>query len=125
MNDLEKYTKTKMKTQPVPDFKPGDSLKVKVRITEGTNTRLQSFEGVVISRKNRDINSSFILRRIGHKEVVERSFMIHSNVLEEIEVIKYGMVRRAKLYYLRELKGKAARIKEDLLRRKNVSQKRK
>ncbi len=96
----------------VPDFRPGDSLKVHVRIVEGTRTRIQLFEGVVIARKGEGISETFTVRKISYGIGVERTFPVNSPKLEKIEVVKRGKVRRAKLYYLRNLSGKAARIKE-------------
>ena len=98
----------------IPDFRVGDTLRVQVRITEGTTERLQAFEGVVIARRNSSINSSFVLRKISHGEGVERKFLIYSPLLHSIDVVRRGIVRRNKLYYLRNLQGKAARIKEKL-----------
>ncbi len=94
----------------VPAFRPGDTLKVTVRITEGSKSRLQAFEGVCIARKNNSLNSNFTVRKISHGEGVERVFPLFSPLVEKIEVIRKGDVRRAKLYYLRELSGKKARI---------------
>ncbi len=94
----------------IPTFRPGDTLKVTVRITEGSKTRLQAFEGVCIARKNSSINSNFTVRKISHGEGVERVFPLLSPIVEKIDVIRKGDVRRAKLYYLRELSGKKARI---------------
>ena len=96
----------------VPDFAPGDTVVVQVRVTEGDRERLQAFEGVVIAKKNRGINSAFTVRKISHGEGVERVFQTHSPAVAEIKVKRRGDVRRAKLYYLRDLSGKAARIKE-------------
>lgn len=98
----------------IPNFAAGDSLKVNVRIIEGTTERVQAFEGVCIHRKNKGINSSFTVRKISHGEGVERVFPLYSPRLESIQVVRRGDVRRAKLYYLRGLTGKAARIKEKL-----------
>ncbi len=96
----------------IPDFAPGDTVRVQVRVKEGNRERLQAFEGVVIARKNRGLNSSFTVRKISYGEGVERVFQTHSPMVAGIEVRRRGDVRRAKLYYLRELTGKAARIKE-------------
>lgn len=96
----------------IPDFAPGDTVRVQVRVKEGNRERLQAFEGVVIARKNRGLNSSFTVRKISYGEGVERVFQTHSPLVAGIEVRRRGDVRRAKLYYLRELTGKAARIKE-------------
>ena len=98
----------------VPDFGPGDSVIVKVKVREGDRERLQAFEGVVIARKNRGINSSFTVRKISYGEGVERVFQTHSRQIESIDVVRRGDVRRAKLYYLRGRTGKAARIKEKI-----------
>jgi len=98
----------------IPAFAPGDSVVVQVRVKEGERERLQAYEGVVIAKKNRGLNSSFTVRKISHGEGVERVFQTHSPAIAEIQVKRRGDVRRAKLYYLRELTGKAARIKEKL-----------
>ena len=98
----------------LPDFGPGDTVKVNVLIREGDRQRIQAFEGVVIAKKNRGINSSFTVRKMSSGEGVERVFQTHSPLVEEIEVKRRGKVRRAKLYYLRERTGKSARIKEKL-----------
>ena len=96
----------------VPDFSPGDTVVVQVKVVEGSRERLQAFEGVVIAKKNRGLNSSFTVRKMSHGEGVERVFQTHSPSISNITVKRRGDVRRAKLYYLRELTGKAARIKE-------------
>jgi len=98
----------------VPKFGAGDTVVVKVKVKEGTRERLQAFEGVVIAKRNRGLNSSFTVRKISHGEGVERVFQTHSPIIAEIKVKRRGKVRRAKLYYLRGLTGKAARIKEKL-----------
>jgi large subunit ribosomal protein L19 len=98
----------------VPDFEPGDTLRVHVKVTEGDRERIQIFEGMCIARKNAGVNSSFTVRKISYGEGVERIFPLHSPRIAEIEVARKGIVRRAKLYYLRDLKGKAARISEDV-----------
>lgn len=98
----------------IPEFRVGDTLRVQVKITEGTAERLQAFEGIVIAKRNRVINTSFILRKISHGEGVERKFMLYSPLLNSIEVVRRGIVRRAKLYYLRDLRGKASRIREKI-----------
>ena len=102
----------------IPEFAPGDTVSVSVRVTEGNRTRLQAYEGVVISRRNRGLTSNFIVRKISSGEGVERTFQLYSPNVEKIEVKRRGHVRRAKLYYLRGLTGKAARIKEKLSGRK-------
>ena len=103
----------------IPDFAPGDTVIVSVRVIEGTRSRLQAYEGVVIARRNRSLNSSFIVRKISSGEGVERTFQLYSPSIEKIEVKRRGDVRRAKLYYLRDRSGKSARIKEKLPNRVN------
>ena len=100
--------------QDVPDFAPGDTVVVQVRVTEGNRERLQAYEGVVIAKRNRGLNSSFTVRKISHGEGVERVFQTHSPAVAKIELKRRGDVRRAKLYYLRERSGKSARIKEKI-----------
>ena len=98
----------------LPDFFPGDIIKVGVRITEGKRDRIQYFEGVCIAKKNRDLNSSFTVRKISFGEGVERTFALYSSIIDSIKVIRSGKVRRAKLYYLRDRTGKSARITEKI-----------
>ena len=117
MNVIEKLNKAEEARllesgKTIPDFSPGDTLVVQVRITEGTRTRLQAFEGVCIARQGSGLNESFTVRKISYGEGVERIFPVYSPLVEEIEVKRKGRVRRAKLYYLRERRGKSARIKE-------------
>jgi large subunit ribosomal protein L19 len=100
--------------QDIPDFSPGDTVVVQVRVKEGERERLQAFEGVVIAKRNRGINSAFTVRKLSHGEGVERVFQSHSPLIESVKVKRKGDVRRAKLYYLRGLTGKAARIKEKI-----------
>ena len=102
----------------IPEFFPGDTIRVGVRIVEGKRERIQNFEGVCIAKKNRDINSSFTVRKISFGEGVERTFALYSPVVGSIKVVRSGKVRRAKLYYLRERKGKSARIAEKI--KKNI-----
>ena len=102
----------------MPNFFPGDIIKVGVKITEGKRDRIQYFEGVCIAKKNRDINSSFTVRKISFGEGVERTFALYSPIVDSIKVIRSGQVRRAKLYYLRDRTGKSARIAEKI--RKNI-----
>ena len=102
----------------IPEFFPGDTIRVGVRIVEGKRARIQNFEGVCIAKKNRDINSSFKVRKISFGEGVERTFALYSPVIGSIKVIRSGKVRRAKLYYLRDRKGKSARIAEKI--KKNI-----
>mgnify|MGYP000712275776 CR=1 FL=1 len=96
----------------VPDFRPGDTLKVNVKVIEGTRERVQAFEGVCIARRNRGLNSAFTVRKISYGEGVERVFPLYSPRIDSIEVVRRGRVRRAKLYYLRGRTGKSARIAE-------------
>ncbi|MBS0449552.1 MAG: 50S ribosomal protein L19 [Proteobacteria bacterium] len=98
----------------VPEFAPGDTVIVNVNVVEGTRKRVQAFEGVVIGKRNRGLNSSFIVRKISSGEGVERTFQVYSPLIASIEVKRRGDVRRAKLYYLRQRSGKSARIKEKL-----------
>lgn len=98
----------------IPDFRPGDTVVVQVKVTDGDRERLQAYEGVVIGIRNRGINSAFTVRKISHGVGVERTFQTHSKQVESVTVKRRGDVRQAKLYYLRELAGKAARIKEKL-----------
>lgn len=104
----------------VPEFAPGDTVVVQVKVKEGNRERLQAYEGVVISKRNRGLNSSFIVRKISSGEGVERTFQTYSPLVASIDVKRRGDVRRAKLYYLRERSGKSARIKEKLPARKAV-----
>ena len=98
-----------------PEFSPGDTVIVAVKVKEGKRERLQQFEGIVIAKSNRGINSSFTVRKISYGEGVERVFQLHSTIISEIKVKRRGNVRRAKLYYLRDRSGKSARIKEKLV----------
>lgn len=100
--------------QEVPGFAPGDNVVVQVKVIEGSRERLQAFEGVVIAKRNRGLNSAFTVRKISHGVGVERTFQTHSPMIDSVTVKRRGDVRKAKLYYLRELAGKAARIKEKL-----------
>ena len=104
------YEATKKKE--LPPFRPGDTVRVQVRIREGEKERLQAFEGTVIAKKNSGISETVTVRKISFGQGVERIFPIHAPVVESIEIVRTGRVRRAKLYYLRELRGKAARLKE-------------
>jgi large subunit ribosomal protein L19 len=98
----------------IPEFSPGDTIVVQVKVTEGSRERLQAFEGIVIAKRNRGLNSSFTVRKISHGEGVERVFQTHSPAVSAVQVLRRGDVRRAKLYYLRGRTGKAARIKEKI-----------
>ncbi len=112
-NIIDALEQEQFKTD-LPKFSPGDTLTVQVRVREGNRTRLQAFEGVCIAIRNRGLGSSFTVRKISHGEGVERVFQTHSPLVESVTVKRRGSVRRAKLYYLRNLEGKAARIKEKL-----------
>ena len=111
MNIIEEIEKQQLRDD-IPEFGPGDTIAVQVRIKEGSRERLQIFEGIVIAKKNRGLNSSFTVRKISNGEGVERVFQTHSKLITEINVKRKGDVRRSKLYYLRERSGKSARIKE-------------
>lgn len=110
---IQELDKEQIKTD-LPNFSPGDTIIVQVKVKEGDRERLQAFEGVVLGKRNRGINSAFIVRKISHGVGVERTFQTHSPLVDSITVKRRGDVRQAKLYYLRELTGKAARIKEKL-----------
>jgi len=112
-NIIDKIEQEQLKSE-LPEFGPGDTLVVNVKVKEGTRERIQAYEGICIAKRNRGINSAFTVRKISHGEGVERVFQTHSNQIESIKVKRRGDVRQAKLYYLRELTGKAARIKEKL-----------
>ena len=115
IEEINQYNVKKILSEKkIPDFFPGDVVKVGVRITEGKKERIQYFEGVCIAKKNRDINSSFTVRKISFGEGVERTFALYSPNVDSIKVIRSGKVRRAKLYYLRDRKGKSARIAEKI-----------
>ena len=118
MKNIEDINKANVKKisaeKKLPEFFPGDIIKVGVKITEGKRDRIQYFEGVCIAKKNRDLNSSFTVRKISFGEGVERTFALYSPIVDTIKVIRSGKVRRAKLYYLRERTGKSARIAEKI-----------
>ena len=121
IEDINKAAVTKiLATKKITDFSPGDTIKVGVRIVEGKKERIQYFEGVCIAKKNRDINSSFTVRKISFGEGVERTFALYSPVVDSIKVIRSGKVRRAKLYYLRDRTGKSARIAEKIKKKIGV-----
>ncbi len=111
MNVLEMLEKEQMRGD-IPDFKSGDTVKVYVRIVEGQKQRIQAFEGVVIRRRGGDVRASFTVRKVSYGIGVERTFPLHTPVIDRIEVVGRGKVRRSRLYYLRGLRGKRARIKE-------------
>lgn len=116
-NVIIQQIETERLKKDVPDFGPGDTLVIQVKVVEGTRERLQAFEGVVIGKRNRGVNSAFTVRKISHGVGVERSFQTHSRLIDSIEVKRRGDVRQAKLYYLRERSGKSARIKEKLVKK--------
>jgi len=122
MKNIEEINKDSIKKilekNKIPDFFAGDTVKIGVRISEGKRERIQYFEGVCIAKKNRDINSSFTVRKISFGEGVERTFALYSPIISSIKVVRSGEVRRAKLYYLRDRKGKSARIAEKI--KKNI-----
>ena len=124
MKNIEEINKASVKkiltTKKIPEFFTGDTVKVGVRIVEGKRERVQYFEGVCIAKKNRDINSSFTVRKISFGEGVERTFALYSPIVGSIKVIRSGKVRRAKLYYLRDRKGKSARISEKIKKKIGV-----
>ena len=124
MKNIEEINKATIKTlaanKKITDFSPGDTIKVGVKIVEGKRERIQFFEGVCIAKKNRDINSSFTVRKISFGEGVERTFALYSPNVDSIKVIRSGKVRRAKLYYLRDRKGKSARIAEKIKKKIGV-----
>ena len=118
MKNIEDINRESVKTilakKKIPEFSAGDTIKVGVRITEGKRERIQYFEGICIAKKNRNINSSFTVRKISFGEGVERTFALYSPIISSIKVIRLGKVKRAKLYYLRDRKGKSARIAEKI-----------
>ena len=114
MSNIIQELENEQMTREVPEFAPGDTVVVQVKVKEGSRERLQAFEGVCIAKRNRGLNSAFTVRKISHGEGVERVFQTYSPSVESITVKRRGDVRRAKLYYLRGLSGKAARIKEKL-----------
>ena len=124
MKNIEDINKATIKkivaNKKITDFSPGDTIKVGVKIVEGKRERIQYFEGVCIAKKNRDINSSFTVRKISFGEGVERTFALYSPNVDSIKVIRSGKVRRAKLYYLRDRKGKSARIAEKIKKKIGV-----
>jgi large subunit ribosomal protein L19 len=117
MSSLQKfeqeYAAELLAKRAVPDFSPGDTLRVHVKVSEGQRERTQAYEGVCIARKNAGVNSSFTVRKISFGEGVERVFPLLAPIVDKVEVVRKGRVRRAKLYYLRDLRGRAARITED------------
>lgn len=114
MSNIIEELNSEQMTKEIPEFSPGDTVVVQVKVKEGNRERLQAFEGIVIGKRNRGLNSAFTVRKISHGEGVERVFQTYSPSVASIQVKRRGDVRRAKLYYLRGLSGKAARIKEKL-----------
>jgi len=115
-NSVISQIEAEQMSKEIPDFAPGDTITVQVKVKEGNRERLQAFEGVVIGKRNRGLNSAFTVRKISHGIGVERTFQTYSPLVDSINVKRRGDVRQAKLYYLRELSGRAARIKEKLTR---------
>ena len=111
MSNIIEQLDAEQMSRKIPEFAPGDTVTVQVKVKEGQRERLQGFEGVVIAKKNRGVNSSFTVRKISYGEGVERVFQTYSPLIADIKVKRKGVVRRAKLYYMRELRGKAARIR--------------
>lgn len=116
MSNIIQELETEQMQRELPDFAPGDTIVVQVKVKEGSRERLQAFEGVVIAKRNRGLNSAFTVRKISHGEGVERVFQTYSPLIAGIDVKRRGDVRRAKLYYMRDRRGKAARIKEKIRR---------
>lgn len=116
-NIIDQINAEQMQGKDIPEFNPGDTVIVQVKVKEGTRERLQAFEGVVIAKRNRGLNSAFTVRKISHNVGVERVFQTYSPIIASITVKRRGDVRRAKLYYLRDLSGRAARIKEKLVKK--------
>ncbi len=113
------WEKEQMGNKQLPHFGPGDTIIVQIKVKEGDRERLQAFEGLVIAKRNRGYNSSFTVRKISHGEGVERVFPVYSHLVDSVEIKRRGKVRRAKLYYMRNLRGKAARIKEKIPAKKD------
>jgi len=118
MNKIIQAIENEQERTDIPAFKAGDTVIVNVKVKEGNRERLQAYEGVVIAKRNRGLNSAFIVRKISHGEGVERTFQTHSPLIDSIKVKRKGDVRKAKLYHLRELSGRAARIKEKITTKK-------
>ena len=110
-NIISKYEEKYIKTD-IPEFRSGDTIEVQLKVKEGNRSRIQTFVGVVISKKNRSLNSAFTVRKMSHGEGVERVFPTHSKTISKLKVLKRGDIRKSKIYYLRKLSGKSARIKQ-------------
>lgn len=121
MSNIIQQLEAEQMNKEIPSFSPGDTLVVQVRVKEGNRERLQAFEGVVIAKSNRGLNSSFTVRKISHGEGVERVFQTYSPMIASISLKRRGDVRQAKLYYLRDLRGRAARIKEKLASKTGIT----
>ncbi len=121
MNIIQQLEQEQM-GKDIPEFSPGDTIVVQIKVKEGSRERLQAFEGLVIAKRNRGLHSAFTVRKISHGEGVERVFQTYSPLIQEIKVKRRGDVRRAKLYYMRNLRGKAARIKEKIPSKKSAQQ---
>ncbi|OGT30302.1 MAG: 50S ribosomal protein L19 [Gammaproteobacteria bacterium RIFCSPHIGHO2_12_FULL_35_23] len=119
MNQIIAQIEREQLKQNLPDFRTGDTVLVQVKVSEGNRERLQGFEGVVIAKRNRGLNSAFTVRKVSHGEGVERVFQTHSPLVHSVEIIRRGDVRKAKLYHLRELSGRAARIKQKITIKKD------
>ena len=117
-NIIEQFNAEQMQHKTIPEFRAGDTVTVQVKVKEGTRERLQAFIGIVIAIRNRGLNSAFTVRKISHNVGVERVFQTYSHVVDSITVTRKGAVRRAKLYYLRKLTGRAAKIKEKLINKR-------
>jgi large subunit ribosomal protein L19 len=120
MNIIQQLEVEQMDGKTIPNFNPGDTVVVQIKVKEGNRERLQAYEGLVIAKRNRGINSAFTVRKISHGEGVERVFQTYSPLIEDISVKRRGDVRRAKLYYMRNLRGKAARIREKIPAKKTA-----
>lgn len=120
-NIISQLEAEQMQGKQTPDFNPGDTVTVYVKVTEGNRQRLQAFEGIVIAKRNRGLNSAFTVRKVSHGEGVERVFQTYSPLIDSIKVVRRGDVCRAKLYYLRDLSGRKARIKEKIDRKSKAS----
>ncbi|MAZ43881.1 MAG: 50S ribosomal protein L19 [Legionellales bacterium] len=120
MSNIISQIESEQLRKDMPDFSPGDTVVVWVKVREGTRERLQAFEGVVIGIRNRGVHSNFVVRKMSHGEGVERVFQTHSPLIDRVEVKRHGRVRQAKLFYLRERQGRSARIKEDLSKAKKA-----
>lgn len=112
MDNIIKELEEQYLSKEIPNFRSGDTIELQIKVQEGSRSRIQTFVGVVISRKNRFLNSSFTVRKVSHGEGVERVFPVHSKIIKSIKVLRRGDVRQSKIYYLRKLSGKSARIKQ-------------